>query len=264
MDQFKLPTGRTLLSGKTVADTIERCNADNIRKLSAALNESGVLGSIPAPNFGPTPPVSAETTSDTTFLLNTWASFRSGSTLRVLAAVRGAATLTASLILSAGPETLDSEGLAVSTGGLWAPAVFRFTIPRRIDFEHDGALQVRLQASASIEHMGIQAQAVGGRMEGAFLETPGGVVYAVENGSGLTPAFRALEISNTSGLAAPQGSGLAVWAALASTLAVERAVRHGLGHTITQQIEETTVGAVFTGDNFPSTDHLPLYELDLS
>jgi hypothetical protein len=232
MDQFKLPEGRTLLSGKTVADIIERCNADNIRKLSAALNDTGVLGAIPAPNFAPAPPVSAETFTSKTFLLHTWASFRAGSTLRVLAAVRGSATLTASLVRPGEiplPESLDTQEVVVSTGGAWGPAVFRFTLPRRIDFEHDGAMEVRLQASSSISHLGIQAQPVAGCMEGGFLETPEGIVYVVERGGGLTPGYRALQIEHTSGLAPISGNGLAVWAALASTEAVERAVRKGWG-----------------------------------
>ena len=56
MERFQVPKRRSVFSGSAVAKAVARCDENNLRRVTAAAVDQGVLGAVPAPNWAPPPP----------------------------------------------------------------------------------------------------------------------------------------------------------------------------------------------------------------
>lgn len=254
MERFVLPKQRTLLSGSTVASVVARCDENNLRRVVAGTVGQGVLGARPAPNFAPAAAVQPLGATRLFTLLPTWRAFRRGDTVQTVIGLNGTGTLTVLLRLKQSGEDLGSAQIDVPTAG-WSMYAAQVTLGRRVDFAHDGDIEVRLTWTGSGNWAGAVVHRVSNAFESAFLSVPGGLLFRVNDGSGVTPAYRPFAASGVWGLVTPFATGqMCFWAEIVTSDSVYRAVVQGLDESTSTGTELSSYGVVQWGPEFPSGD----------
>lgn len=260
MERFRLPRARTILSGSAVASVVSLCDENNLRRVVASTASLGVLGVRPAPNWAPAPPAPQTMPSPCTLVLNSsWRALRRGDVLRATVAVSGAGTLAAALFQ--GGVQLGQHQVAL-TGAGWKAAPLLFTVPARADYAHGGDLQVRLTWTGT-QWAGAVVQRVRDAFEVAALVVPGGVALAVGTGMGVAPSYRWVSAPARTGLDAVAGGTLCVWAELAPTDGILRAVVQGFDQGTSTPTEQILAGEVKWGPQFPSGDIVQIATVEL-